>query len=298
LSYFKVDRHQKIIRQGEIDMKALLPPLQGFAVSTLDLSLTTFMDQRRDQLKQYVDESIKMHLRSYEKSTAPSFPSRESNTEPPAPSATATNGSTLTQPSCGMPMHAFVSPSQPLPLDTRQVLDAVGPSEHHLRQSGHTADRPAYFAGPSDLTQARTQNAQVAPCMAGPSGYKLKQFGPITDRPVYHAKPSGYVADRPLSYVGPSGHGMNWPAYYAGQTDSTRVHAQTAQVAPYMTDPSGYSPGPFDPIADRPVLYNRQSGYETAQVAPYTAGQSGYTFEPFGPVVDHPASYAGPSGYA
>jgi hypothetical protein len=45
LSHFTVDHHQKIIRQGEIDMKALLPPLQGPAVSTPDLSLTTFMDQ-------------------------------------------------------------------------------------------------------------------------------------------------------------------------------------------------------------------------------------------------------------
>ena len=152
LSHFTVDRHQKIIRQGEIDMESLLPPLQGPAVSTPDLSLTTFMDQRGDQLKQHVDEFIKMHLRSYEKSTVPSFPSRESNTEPPAPSTSATNGSPLTQPSYGMPMHAFVSPSQPPPLGTRQVLDAAGLSEHHLRQFGYTADHPTYFAGPSDPT--------------------------------------------------------------------------------------------------------------------------------------------------
>jgi hypothetical protein len=131
-------------------MESLLPPLQGPAVSTPDLSLTTFMDQRGDQLKQYVDESIKMHLRAYEKSATPSFPSRESNTEPPASNTSAINGSPLTQPSYGMPMHTFVSPSQPQPLGTRQVLDATGPSEHHLRQSGYTADRPAYFAGPSD----------------------------------------------------------------------------------------------------------------------------------------------------
>jgi hypothetical protein len=75
---------------------------------------------------------------------------------------------------------------------------------------------------------------------------------------------------------------MNRPTYYAGPSNSTRVHAQTAQVAPYMTDPSGYSPGPFGPITDRPVIYDRRSGYETAHVAPYTAGQSGYTFGPFG----------------
>jgi hypothetical protein len=40
LSHFTVDRHQKIVRQGEIDMESLLPPLQGPAVSTPDLSLT------------------------------------------------------------------------------------------------------------------------------------------------------------------------------------------------------------------------------------------------------------------
>jgi hypothetical protein len=191
-----------------------------------------------------------------------------------------------------------VSPSQPQPLGTRQVLDATGPSEHHLRQSDYTTDRPAYFAGPSDQKQAHTQNTQVAPYMAGPSGYNPKHFGPITDRPVHHAGPSGYVADRPPSYTGPSGYGMNRPTYYAGPSDSTRVHAQTTQIAPYMADPSGYSPGPFGPIADRPVLYDRRSGYETTHVAPYTAGQSGYTFGPFGQVADHSASYAGPSGYA
>jgi hypothetical protein len=81
-----------------------------------------------------------------------------------------------------MPMHAFVSPSQPQPLGTRQVLDTDGPSEHHLGQSDYTADRPAYFTGPSDPMQAHTQNAQVAPYMAGPSGYNPEHIPiePIT----------------------------------------------------------------------------------------------------------------------
>jgi hypothetical protein len=312
LSHFTVDHHQKIIRQGEINMESLLPPLQGPAVSASDLSLTTYMDQRGDQLKQYVDESIKMHLRSYEKSAAPIFPSRESNTEPLAPSTSATNGSPLTQPSYGMPMHAFVSPSQLPPLSTQQVLDAAGPCEHHLRQSDYSVDRPTYFTGSPNPTQARTQNAQVAPCMAGSSEYNPRQFGPITDCPVHYAGPSGYVADRLvpyvgpsgyvtdrlISYAGPSGYGMNRSVYYAGPSDSTRVHAQTVQVAPYMPEPSGYSLGPFDPITDCPALYDRRSGYGTTQAAPYMAGQSGYTFGPFGLVADHPTPYTGPSGHA
>jgi hypothetical protein len=120
-----------------------------------------------------------------------------------------------------MPMHAFVSPSQPQPLGTWQVLDMAGPSEHHLKQSGHTADRPTYLTGPSDLTQARTQNAQVAPWMVEPSGYNPEQFGPITDHSVHHAGPSRYVVDRSLSCIGKSEHGMNRSAYYAGPSDST-----------------------------------------------------------------------------
>jgi hypothetical protein len=49
-------------------MKSLLPPLQAPVVNTLDLSLTAFIEQRGDQLKQYVVESIKRCMRSYEKS--------------------------------------------------------------------------------------------------------------------------------------------------------------------------------------------------------------------------------------
>jgi hypothetical protein len=65
-----------------------------------------------------------------------------------------------------------------------------------------------------------------------------------------------------------------------------------------MTELSRYSPGPFDPIANRPALYDGRSGYETTQAAPCTTRKSGHTFRPFGPVADHPAPYAGPSGYA
>jgi hypothetical protein len=65
-----------------------------------------------------------------------------------------------------------------------------------------------------------------------------------------------------------------------------------------MTEPSGYSPGPFGPIADRLALYDGRFEYETTQASPYTAGQSRYTFGPFGPVADRPTPYAGPSGYA
>jgi hypothetical protein len=54
LSYFTVDRHQKIIRQGEIDMTSLLPPPQAPILSTTNPSLEAFMEQRGELLKEYV----------------------------------------------------------------------------------------------------------------------------------------------------------------------------------------------------------------------------------------------------
>jgi hypothetical protein len=125
-------------------MESLLPSLQAPVVSASDLSLTAFMEQRGDPLKQYVDESIKMYIRSYEKSIAPSFPSHESNTEPPAPNTSAINGSPLAQPSYGMPMHTFVSSSQPSPPGTRQDLDTIGPSESFLHRPAHGSLRSCH----------------------------------------------------------------------------------------------------------------------------------------------------------
>jgi hypothetical protein len=65
-----------------------------------------------------------------------------------------------------------------------------------------------YFARPSDPTQARTQNDQVAPCMAGPSGYNPEQFGPIMDRlvmsrTVRYITPDRLVMSRTVRYLMP-----------------------------------------------------------------------------------------------
>jgi hypothetical protein len=159
-------------------------------VSTPDPSFDAFMEQRGKLLKEYVDESIKKWALSYRKPTAHSFPSRESNTEPPAPNISATNGSPLAQPSYCMPMHTFVSPSQPTPPGTRPALDTIGPSTSHLGQSGPP--------------QARAQITQIVPYTAGPSRCTPGSFGPVTDHPAPYAGPSGYVTDHPTCLTGPS----------------------------------------------------------------------------------------------
>jgi hypothetical protein len=112
----------------------------------------------------------------------------------------------------------------------------VGSFRYNPGQFDPIADCPVHYAGP---------------------------FGYVTDRPVPYAGTSGYVADRPIPYVRPSGYGMNRPTYYTGPSDSIRVHAQIAQVVPYMTELFGYSHGPFGLIADRLALYDGRSGYKT-----------------------------------
>jgi hypothetical protein len=76
--------------------------------------------------------------------------------------------------------------------------------------------------------------------MAGSFGYNPGQFGSIAARPAPYDRPSGFVTDRQTYFTGPS--------------DSTRVHAHTAQVAPYMAESSGYNPERFGLIAERLAL--------------------------------------------
>ena len=97
LSHFTMDRHQKIIHQREIDMESLLPPLQALAVSAPNLSLTTFMEQRGDQLKQYLDESIKCIYIHTRNQLLLVFP-RMSLIWSTVPNTSDTNGSPLAQP--------------------------------------------------------------------------------------------------------------------------------------------------------------------------------------------------------
>jgi hypothetical protein len=177
-------------------MDSLLPPLQGPAVSAPDLSLTTFMDQRGDQLKQYVDESIKIHLHSYEKSTAPSFPSRETNTEPLAPSTSATNGSPLAQPSYGMPLHAFVSPSYGMPL---------APSSGHSRIVRVSSQTVRLYHGPSDVFRWTIRpNAGLHTDHSGRTAHgRIIRVQPRTILP--HHRPSGTLRRTIWICRGPSG---------------------------------------------------------------------------------------------
>lgn len=52
-----------------------------------------YIDQQGDQLKQYIDESLKRLTCSYETSIVPFFPSYEPNTEPLVPDRSVVNGS-------------------------------------------------------------------------------------------------------------------------------------------------------------------------------------------------------------
>jgi hypothetical protein len=84
LSQYTVNRHQKVITHGEIDLASLLALLQVSNVSKPDdiQSIKYYVDQQHDQMKQQIgglEESIRKLTRTLEKSVAPSFPSYETS---------------------------------------------------------------------------------------------------------------------------------------------------------------------------------------------------------------------------
>jgi hypothetical protein len=164
---------------------------------------------------------------SYKKPTAPSFPSRESNTEPLAPNTSATNGYPLAKPTYGMPMHTFVSPSQSPLLGTLPALDIVVPSASHL--------------GQSDPTQARAYITQVAPYTTDHLGVPLDRS--IRSRTVWICHRSSSV--------------FHWTVRPA------RIRAQTNQVTPHMAGLSGFNLRHFGQVADRPDPHTGPFGYGT-----------------------------------
>jgi hypothetical protein len=80
LSYFTVDRHQKITKHGEIEIASLIPLLQISNVSKSDDIQS--IKQQQDEMKQQIgglEETIRKLTREFEKSVAPSFSSYETS---------------------------------------------------------------------------------------------------------------------------------------------------------------------------------------------------------------------------
>jgi hypothetical protein len=80
LSYFTVDRYQKITKHEEIEIASLLPSLQISNVSkSTDIQS---IKQQQDEMKQHIgglEKTIIKLTRTFEKSVAPSFSSYETS---------------------------------------------------------------------------------------------------------------------------------------------------------------------------------------------------------------------------
>lgn len=142
LSQYTVDRHQKVVKHGEIDVASLITSLQIPNISKFDdiQSIKQYVDQQQNQMKQQIEgleESIRKLTRPLEKYVAPSFPSFETNNRMSMSNKSATNRDSQPQPLYGMPMDSY--PGQippPLSLLGRLApLDMVGSSEPLLGSS-------------------------------------------------------------------------------------------------------------------------------------------------------------------
>jgi hypothetical protein len=180
-----VDRYQKVIKHGEIDVASLLSSLQVPNVSKPDdiQSIKYYVDQRQDQMKQQIvglEESIRKLTRTLEKFVAPSFPSYETSNGVFMSDASATNGDLQPQPLYGMPMNSYPGQIQPPPslIGRSATLDVVGPSELLPGPSGPYADHPAFPAGQSGA-------APGLPCGVPIMANATDQFGFTTGQTGY-----------------------------------------------------------------------------------------------------------------
>jgi hypothetical protein len=93
LSYFTVDRHQKITKYGEIEIASLPPSLQISNVSKSDDNQS--IKQQQNEMKQQIgglEETIRKLTCTFEKSVAPSFPLYQTSNRISMSNTSTTNG--------------------------------------------------------------------------------------------------------------------------------------------------------------------------------------------------------------
>jgi hypothetical protein len=192
LSHFKVDRHQKVVQEREIDddyMSSVLQqlPTIGDARSVDDIpSIKISFDSRIKS----ITEDIERMAHALGKTHMPSFLSHKLGAQTIAPNTSATNG--FPQAYSGMPMDSYPGPpSPPSSLNGESTLSMAGPSAHNRGPSDPPSDRPTPYAGQSGVTQSPPQGSQVLP--------------DVTEQSEDSTRPSDPPADRPTVQVGPSG---------------------------------------------------------------------------------------------
>jgi hypothetical protein len=115
LSYFMVDRHQKITKYGEIEIASLLPSFQISNVNKSDNIQS--IKQQQDEMKQQIgglDETIRKLTRAFEKYVDPSFPSYETTNRISMSNTLAKNRDLQHQPLYGMSMNSYLGQIPPL----------------------------------------------------------------------------------------------------------------------------------------------------------------------------------------
>jgi hypothetical protein len=170
LSHFKVDRHQKVIKEREIDVDYMSSVLQqlptiGVARSVDDIpSIKISFDNRIKSIR----EDIERMAHALGKTHMPSFLSHKLGAKTIVPNTSATNE--FPQPYSGMPMDSYPGrPSPPSSLNGESTLSTAGPSAHNRGPSGPPSDRPTPYTGQSGVTQSPPQGSQVLPDMTGQS---------------------------------------------------------------------------------------------------------------------------------
>jgi hypothetical protein len=155
LSHFRVDCHQKVVQEREINVEYMSAVLQqlstiGDARSADDIP---FIKISFDNQIKNIMEDIERMAHALGKTHMPIFLSHKLGAKTIAPNTSATNG--FPQPYSGMPMDSYLGrASPPSSLNGESTLSTAGLSAHNCGPSGPPSDRPAPYAGQSGVTQS------------------------------------------------------------------------------------------------------------------------------------------------
>jgi hypothetical protein len=148
LSHFRVDRHQKVVREREINNYYMAVVLQHL-LTTCDARSVDDIQSTKicfDNWITSITEDIEKMAHALGKTHMPYFLSHELGTETIAPNTSETNG--FPQPYSGMSVDSYPGrPSLPSSLNGGSTLSTGGSSAHNLGLSSPSSDHLAPYAG-------------------------------------------------------------------------------------------------------------------------------------------------------
>jgi hypothetical protein len=150
LSHFKVNHHQKVVKEKEVKYDSLAALLHQLPIlsNTTPLADIQYVKISFDNQIKIIMEHIENMTHVLENTHTPDFLSHKLGTKITASKTSTTNGASQSQPYYGMSMNSYPGKMQsPSSLHGRSDLGTVGQSTHDHKLSDPPTDCPTPYAG-------------------------------------------------------------------------------------------------------------------------------------------------------